>query len=64
MPLHTNTKQTTEAAAKYNGAELVITGKWAFDIIYEFVYQFQEACQYRASAVSLLWMRVCVDGSV
>lgn len=29
----------------------MITGKWAFDIIYEFVYQFQEACQYRASAV-------------
>lgn len=29
----------------------MITGKWAFDVIYEFVYQFQEACQYRASAV-------------
>lgn len=43
--------QTTEAAAQFGGAELVITGKWAFDIIYEFVYQFQEACQYRASAV-------------
>ena len=50
QPTHTGA-QTTEAAAKFNGAELVITGKWAFDIIYEFVYQFQEACQYRASAV-------------
>jgi hypothetical protein len=45
-------RATTEAAAKHNGAELVVTGKWAFDVIYEFVYQFQEACQYRASAVS------------
>ena len=38
-------------AAKAHGAEVMITGKWAFDIIYEFVYQFQEACQYRASAL-------------
>lgn len=51
QPTHPTGAQTTEAAAKFNGAELVITGKWAFDIIYEFVYQFQEACQYRASAV-------------
>jgi translation initiation factor 3 subunit L len=38
-------------AARAHGAEVMITGKWAFDIIYEFVYQFQEACQYRASAL-------------
>jgi len=43
--------QAMTEAAKAHGAEVMITGKWAFDIIYEFVYQFQEACQYRASAL-------------
>jgi hypothetical protein len=27
------------------GKELVIIGLWAFDIIYEFVYQFQDTSQ-------------------
>ena len=40
-------------AAKVHGAEVTITGKWAFDIIYEFVYQFQDACQYRSALVRL-----------
>lgn len=41
----------SDSVHEAQGGKITIVGKWAFDIIYEFVYQFQEACQYREKAV-------------
>jgi hypothetical protein len=34
----------SDSVHEVQGGKITIVGKWAFDIIYDFVYQFQEAC--------------------